>query len=422
MPVSLSGPFEMQGRQTLAGIQAWVDDVNAAGGLRVGGVPPVPVELLHYDDAGQRDRVKAATERLITDDRVDLLVGPYSAVMTLAAAEVAESHGKLMWNQGGASPNVYRRGYKWVVGILSPATSYLSELPNALRQACPEAASLLIARASRGAFPQDVCTGVEERASALGFRIVGSLRFEPESEDFSEIVAAVSNNGAGCFCWRGALSRRPALGAAVGRIGNGPDRGGGSGRRSSPVRGGTGLLGRGIHRSEPVGVRGGIRSRLRPVGGPGSGFPAPRRAPGRGLPDGPSLCCRSGNAAVPAGGGITGRRRTQAGGVIARLYYVLRQVQDRPGDGTANGPLYAAGAMAGWAQGCSMAPWVSQRRPSVPLAAVGLHPRRSWRNCLNCDFFDSEITMIFRILVIRQSDESQFRRKIERPCSRRTRR
>ncbi len=189
--MSLSGPFAVQGRQTLAGIRAWVGDVNASGGLRASEGSSEPVELVHYDDAGQRDRVRTATERLILDDGVDLLVGPYSAVMTLAAAEVAESYGKLMWNQGGASPNVYRQGYKWVVGILSPATSYLSELLYAVRQTCPDASSLLMAKASRGAFPRDVCAGVEEQAAALDFRIVGSVRFEPESEDFSEIVAAV---------------------------------------------------------------------------------------------------------------------------------------------------------------------------------------------------------------------------------------
>ncbi len=197
--MSLSGPFAVQGRQTLAGIQAWVEDVNAGGGLRVGEEQPKPVELVHYDDAGQRDRVKTATERLIVDDRVDLLVGPYSAVMTLAAAEVAESRGKLMWNQGGASPNVYWQGYKWVVGILSPATSYLSELLYAVRQSHPNACSLLMARASRGAFPRDVCAGVEEQASALDFRIVESLRFDPESEDFSGIVESARETGPDVF-------------------------------------------------------------------------------------------------------------------------------------------------------------------------------------------------------------------------------
>ena len=205
--MSLSGPFAMQGRQTLAGVQAWVDDVNAEGGLFIGDATPKTVELVHYDDAGRRDRVKAATERLITDDRVDLLVGPYSAVMTLAAAEVAESHGKLMWNQGGASPNVYQRGCRWVVGILSPATSYLSELLYAVRQAYPAVSSLLIARASRGAFPRDVCAGVEEQASALDFRIFESLRFDPESEDFSEIVETVRTT-------------RPDVFVAVGRFQN----------------------------------------------------------------------------------------------------------------------------------------------------------------------------------------------------------
>ena len=241
--VSLSGPFAMQGQQTLAGVQAWVDDVNAGGGLCVGNKPPKPVDLVHYDDAGRRDRVKAATERLIADDHVDLLVGPYSAVMTLAAAEVAESHGRLMWNQGGASPNVYRQGNRWVVGVLSPATAYLSELLPAVRHACPDAASLLIARATRGAFPRDVCAGVEERASALGFRIVGIAPVRGGVGGLFRNSRGGREDETGRFCWGRPLSGRPALGEAVGRFGNGSDCGSGRGLRSSPVRGGIGRVG-----------------------------------------------------------------------------------------------------------------------------------------------------------------------------------
>lgn len=190
IPVSLTGQFSLQGRQALAGIRAWVNDVNRSGGLAVGG-RKTPVEILWRDDGSQRDNARAITERLIARDRVDLLVGPYSAVLTNAAAEVAQAHGKLLWNQGGASPLVYRRGNPWVVGILTPADEYLSGLLPAVREVHLEAATVAIVRAATGAFPRDVASGVERAAAGLGFRVVLSLRFDAEADDFREIVQAI---------------------------------------------------------------------------------------------------------------------------------------------------------------------------------------------------------------------------------------
>ncbi len=97
MAVSLSGQFQTQGRQALSGLQAWAADVNRAGGIRVSPKSPVPVSLLYYDDASNRKQVRQATERLITRDRVDILLGPYSSMLAAAAADVAESHEKLLW-------------------------------------------------------------------------------------------------------------------------------------------------------------------------------------------------------------------------------------------------------------------------------------------------------------------------------------
>lgn len=190
IPVSLTGQFGLQGRQTLAGIHAWANDVNRSGGLRVAG-EGTPVNLIWYDDASTREGARAITQRLITHDRVDLLVGPYSAVLTNAAAEVAQAHGKLLWNQGGASPLVYRRGNPWVVGILTPADEYLSGLLPAVREVRSEAATVAIARAATGAFPRDVAAGVERAAARLGFRVALSSRFDAEADDFCEIAQAI---------------------------------------------------------------------------------------------------------------------------------------------------------------------------------------------------------------------------------------
>ena len=190
IPVSLTGQFSLQGRQTLVGIRAWADDVNRIGGVAVGG-HRCPVELLWRDDGSRRDKVQAATGQLILDDGVDLLVGPYSAVLTNAAAGVAQQHEKLLWNQGGASPLVYQRGNPWVVGVLTPADEYLAGLLPAVREAYPEASTLGIARASTGAFPRDVVSGVEQSADRLGFRVVPESTFDAEAVRFDEVVIEI---------------------------------------------------------------------------------------------------------------------------------------------------------------------------------------------------------------------------------------
>ena len=190
IPVSLTGQFSLQGRQTLAGISAWTEDVNRADGLVVGGSAH-GVELIWRDDGSRRDNVSSITRQLIVDDRVDLLVGPYSAVLTNAAADVARDHCKLLWNQGGASPLVFQSSNPWVVGILTPADEYLAGLLPAVRDVSSGASTVGIVRAATGAFPRDVASGVEPSAVESGFRNVLSLEFDAAADDFGDVVKAV---------------------------------------------------------------------------------------------------------------------------------------------------------------------------------------------------------------------------------------
>src|SRR4249919_2650021 len=70
LSISLTGPTSPAGKQVLAGLEIWRDDVNAKGGLL-----GRPVQLVHYDDYA----------KLMTVDKVDLLIGPYSTNVIAAA-------------------------------------------------------------------------------------------------------------------------------------------------------------------------------------------------------------------------------------------------------------------------------------------------------------------------------------------------
>ena len=208
VPVSLTGQFRTQGEQVLAGLQAWAEDANVAGGIGVDCFrASLPVSVVYYDDASNPARVREVTERLIAMDHVDLLMGPYSGALVRAASQVAETHGMLLWNQGGASDNVYRRGNRWVVGILTPASEYLAGLLPMVRENDPHAATLAVLRASSGEFPRAVTSGVERAAIELGFRVVLLREYDPSQIDFGEIVGLVQG-------------ARPHVLVAVGRIDN----------------------------------------------------------------------------------------------------------------------------------------------------------------------------------------------------------
>ena len=203
---SLSGQFQTQGRQALAGIRAWAEDANRAGGLTVADRRgPLPVSVVCYDDASLADGTRRATRRLILDDRVDLLFGPYSSGLAQAAAAVAAEHNRLLWNHGGASDNIQRTGPGRVVDILTPAGEYLAALPDLVRAAAPDARTFAIVRCAVGAFPRQVSDGMARRAVALGYEQTLHHEFPPDTTDFSHVLDAVAQV-------------KPDLLLAVGRI------------------------------------------------------------------------------------------------------------------------------------------------------------------------------------------------------------
>src|SRR6266545_4371168 len=97
--VSTSGRYALQGRQALAGLQAWAKATNVEEGVRIsqlGG--KLPIAFVHYDDASSSERAVAAVEKLIQVDRVHVLIGPYGSDLTRAVVVVAREHGRLLWN------------------------------------------------------------------------------------------------------------------------------------------------------------------------------------------------------------------------------------------------------------------------------------------------------------------------------------
>src|SRR6267378_4019408 len=123
LSISLTGKFRPQGQQALQGIRLWQSYINARGGIAVRNGENRSVRLIWYDDHSQIRFARKNVFQLLREDKVDILLGPYSSSLTMAVAEIAEEHRKILWNYGGSSDEIFSHGRRYLVGIASQVTT-----------------------------------------------------------------------------------------------------------------------------------------------------------------------------------------------------------------------------------------------------------------------------------------------------------
>lgn len=196
MTASITGRYSLQGRQALAGARAWTDDTNRAGGIWVNDVSTrLPVRLIYYDDESNSDLCQELTERLISEDQVNILIGPYSSGLALRAASVASRHKRVLWNHGGASESIFERGGGWAIGILTPDTSYFNGVIDFAVSQNPSLSRVAIVYSTAGAFPRGVALGAESHCEDIGIHTVSEFTYQARTEDFSSILKQIEREG-----------------------------------------------------------------------------------------------------------------------------------------------------------------------------------------------------------------------------------
>jgi branched-chain amino acid transport system substrate-binding protein len=105
--LSLTGDFTDPGAAAKRGYELWAETVNGKGGLL-----GRQVQLKIVDDGSDPDRAAAVYEELITKDRVDLVLGPYSSKLTIPSSVVAAKHNYAFVEPAGGSPKVFAQGLR----------------------------------------------------------------------------------------------------------------------------------------------------------------------------------------------------------------------------------------------------------------------------------------------------------------------
>ena len=188
--VSLTGKYSTNGEHTKNGYELAVKRINDMGGVKVGG-KSYKFKVLYYDDESNSKRAAQLAERLIKQDGVKYMLGPYSSGLTKAIAPITEENKIPMVEANGASRSLFTKGYKYLFAVLSPANQYL-EVAIDLAVEKNGGKPVRIAQAfEQDAFSQDVRLGILDAAKRTGSKIIIDDKLPKELNDMAATLAKV---------------------------------------------------------------------------------------------------------------------------------------------------------------------------------------------------------------------------------------
>jgi branched-chain amino acid transport system substrate-binding protein len=188
--VSLTGKYSTNGEHTKNGYNMAVDRINDMGGVTVGG-KSYKFDIIYYDDESDSSRAAQLAERLIKQDGVHYMLGPYSSGLTKAMAPVTEENKIPMVEANGASRSLFTKGYKYLFAVLSAANQYLEvAIDLAVEKNGGNPVNIAMAF-EQDAFSQDVRIGVVEAAERTGSTITIDDKLPKELNDMAATLAKV---------------------------------------------------------------------------------------------------------------------------------------------------------------------------------------------------------------------------------------
>ncbi|HZD26254.1 MAG TPA: amino acid ABC transporter substrate-binding protein [Alphaproteobacteria bacterium] len=193
--ISLTGKYSTNGNDAKNGYDFAVKRINEMGGVKVGG-KTYKLKVKYYDDESTPLRTAQLFERLIQQDGVKFLLGPYSSATTKAAAPIIEKYKLPMVEAEGASRSLFSQGYKYMFAPLSTSEQYLASAlalaAEMAKNSGKDASSVKVAMAfENDPFSLDVRAGVAEDAKKYGMQVVVDDKLPRDLNDMSATLTKV---------------------------------------------------------------------------------------------------------------------------------------------------------------------------------------------------------------------------------------
>lgn len=195
MTISSTGTFAAASQSGERGVQIWLDDVNKRGGITLDG-KKYPVELVKRDDRSDKQLVSRVYDSLINEEKVDVLIAPFSSTLVGVAAPIADSNKKYMVSWAGSSDQLFQQGYQSIVSV----TVQASQIPvtSTALTAKLGAKKLAIVYAD-DPFPASTAAAARDMAEKAGIKVVLFEKYAKGNKDFAILLQKAQASGAEAF-------------------------------------------------------------------------------------------------------------------------------------------------------------------------------------------------------------------------------
>ena len=193
--VSFTGKYSTNGKHTKNGYDLAAKRLNEMGGVKVGN-KTYKIKIKYYDDESTPARSGQLAERLIKQDKIKFILGPYGSGPTKGMAPITEKHKIPMIEGNGASRTLFNKGYRYLFAVLTTSEQYLAESINVLAEEFkkdgkdPSTAKVAIA-VENDPFSMDIRAGVIDDAKRWGMKIVIDDKLPKELTDMTATLTKV---------------------------------------------------------------------------------------------------------------------------------------------------------------------------------------------------------------------------------------
>ncbi|HSL49901.1 MAG TPA: amino acid ABC transporter substrate-binding protein [Candidatus Deferrimicrobiaceae bacterium] len=181
--MSVTGTYAKPGTYQKQGYDVCIDELNAKGGIL-----GRKVELVIYDDQSQPATAVRLYEKLITEDKVDAVMGPYSSAVSEAVANVTEKYKKVMVAPLAATTSIFKKGRKYIFMVITPAENYLEGL---IDMAAKRGLKTVAIINEDTLFPKASASGTVEAAKKRGMQVVLQEAYPKGNTDFSALLVKI---------------------------------------------------------------------------------------------------------------------------------------------------------------------------------------------------------------------------------------
>jgi branched-chain amino acid transport system substrate-binding protein len=188
----LTGGVATEGKKQKEGYDLWMEVVNKAGGIRVGN-RSYRVDVKYYDYQSDNATAVKLTEKLITEDSVKFLLGPFGSATGKAVSAVAEKNRIPLILVSSASKEVFTEGFRYTFGTLTPNETLADPLTEIVSRLDPQVRTVAII-ARNDLFPLAMGNATKAAAEARGLRVVQFDQYPIGAKDHSSILTLAKSN------------------------------------------------------------------------------------------------------------------------------------------------------------------------------------------------------------------------------------